>query len=325
VIAAKRAALLLARRQFDEAAALCRKMLEDIGDGPHPDVKMFAYKTLADIELQRERYSEAEEPYRSAIAIAREKFPPRVPVIELGLADVLLQLGRDAEVAVLLREIGQSSALNPPEHVRLLRLSARAAENRGELREALNCEREASAIEREILERNAEQSLRNARIIAETDLREREADLERERRRRVERELAEAVVELGDRKRLVDTVELRLRGALEKTGAGQDKMVTKALRETLAELRAGACAPESPLRYLNGVDDDFYRRLRQSYPDLTSKQERLCGLLRAGLSSREIGTLMGLEAEGLKAQRKRLRKRMGLHPQEKLETLLATV
>ena len=65
--------------------------------------------------------------------------------------------------------------------------------------------------------------------------------------------------------------------------------------------------------------------LRASYPDLTPKQERLCGLIRAGLSSREISTLMDLEAEGLKAQRKRLRKRLNLQPDERLEMVLAGV
>ena len=76
------------------------------------------------------------------------------------------------------------------------------AADRRLMRRALDLAREAFALERTILERQSEQSLRNARIVAETEMLERDADLERERRRRVERELADAVVQLGDRKRL---------------------------------------------------------------------------------------------------------------------------
>ncbi len=97
------------------------------------------------------------------------------------------------------------------------------------------------------------------------------------------------------------------------------------MRETLTELRSQTPSGGSPLRYLSGVDEDFYRRLRDICPGLTSKQERLCGLLRAGLSSKDIATLLDLGAEGLKAQRKRLRKKLNLHPDEGLESILSKI
>ena len=138
-------------------------------------------------------------------------------------------------------------------------------------------------------------------------------------------ELAEAVVSLGDRNRLVETVERKLRGALEGMEGEREKSVINVVRETLKELRPSSDIHESARHYLAGIDAEFYQRLRASYPDLTPKQERLCGLIRAGLSSREISTLMDLEAEGLKAQRKRLRKRLNLQPDERLEMVLAGV
>jgi DNA-binding CsgD family transcriptional regulator len=204
-------------------------------------------------------------------------------------------------------------------------MQAAIAEERGDLRGALDLARKAFALERAALERGTARSMRNARAVAETDLLEREADLERERRRRVERELAEAVVRLGDHGRVAETVERKLRDALSGADAGHGHSIARAMREMLAELRAEPARPDLRPRYLGGVDEGFYNRLRDLYPGLTPKQERLCGLLRAGLSSKDIATILHLGAEGLKAQRKRLRRKLNLAADERLETVLAEI
>jgi tetratricopeptide (TPR) repeat protein len=324
-IAAKRAQLFTATERYDEAVDLCAGILDAIGDQAYPDLRMYAHKTLGEIEERRFCDEEAEAHYRRAIEVSDREFPPRSPALQVRLAEVLYRLGRRDEVVALLDEIARSNALNPSEQVMALRLRASLAEDAGEVRRALDYERQAFTVERSLLERRAELSLRNARIVAETDLLEREAELERERRYRVERELAEATVALGDKKRVVEMIEQKLRDVLEGMDSRQERAAVKTLRETLASLRSQPYVVESPLRYLSSVDDEFYRRLRKKYPDLTSKQERLCGLLRAGLSSKEIASLLGLEAEGLKAQRKRLRKRLNLDMADRLETVLAEV
>ena len=149
--------------------------------------------------------------------------------------------------------------------------------------------------------------------------------LERERRQRLERELASAVVELSDRRRRVERVEDRLHSALERDVSSRDQTPTGFLREMLAELRAQNDEPAATERYVGSADDGFYRALRERSPDLTRKQERLCALIGAGHSSKEIETFMGIGAEGLKAQRKRLRKKLGLEQGESLEKMLAVM
>lgn len=321
-IASKRAYLLMRRGDYDEATAHCHWILETIGDRHFPNVEMHAYKTLADIEMCRERYENAIEPYRRAIEVSEKKLTHSTAPLKVYLANVYRRLERDNEALAILDAIAQADGMNQTEIMNSLRIRVAIAERQGDLRKALDYQREAFAIERSLLEERAADSLHNARIIAETDLLEREADAERERRRRLEHELADAIVELSDRKRMAEVMEQRLRKTLERGGADLERSTMKVLRETLTDIRAGVRTQESPLRYLSGVDEDFFRRLRSRCPDLTSKQERLCGLLRAGLASKEIANLMGLEAEGLKAQRKRLRKKLGLNPEERLETVL---
>jgi DNA-binding CsgD family transcriptional regulator len=323
VITAKRAQILAARERYEEAIDLCRWLL-DQPQLPLHDLRMFAHRTLAEIEWLREDYKAAEKSLRNAIVISDQEFPQRSPELRVYLAELLHKIGRSDDVMAILDGIAEAE-LSPAERTCALRLRSLIAENEGELDRALEYERVAGRVERELMQRRAEESLRNARIVAETDLLEREADLERERRRRVEHELAEAVVSLGDRNRLVETVERKLRNALEGMAAEREESVITMVRETLKELRPSPGPQEAARHYLAGIDAEFHRRLRASHPDLTPKQERLCGLIRAGLSSREISTLMGLEPAGLKAQRKRLRKRLGLQPDERLEVVLAEV
>lgn len=310
--------------RLDEATALCMEILDDIDRCTVP-VQIFINRSLGEIAMLKERYEEAEKHYRTALAIAEQKESPFTGGVRIQLAKLLHTLGRESEVLELL-EAGMAFEGNSrEEEIEALRLRATVVEAQGELASAIEYERKAFEIERVLLERRAEESLRNARIIAETDLLEREAEIERERRRRVEHELADAVVELGDRKRKSTTLEERLRTALQSAEGVDAGSATKVLEEALRELRTQTRGHESPLKYLSGVEDDFYRRLRERFPGLTSKQEQLCALLRAGLASKEIASLLGVEAEGLKTQRKRLRKRLGLGVDERLEVVLGEV
>jgi DNA-binding CsgD family transcriptional regulator len=314
--------LYAATNRIDEATELSGKIFADIEDNWFTG-QIAAHRTMAEIAEREERYEEAEKHRRRALEIGRQQPSLAVLGMELSLAELLHTMGRDAEVEELLDGIPSPSRMAQLEQIRMLRLRAAVAERKGELERALEYERDAFAMERELLERRAEESLRNARIVADTELLEREAELERERRRRLEHELADAMVEISDRQRIADAVEQRLREALRQAGVDQTSAATLMLRETLSELRTGSKPHESPLRYMSGVDEEFLHRLRQRCPDLTSKQERLCALLRAGLGSKEISTLLGLGMEGLKAQRKRLRKRLGLSAEERLESVLA--
>lgn len=324
-IGVKRAQVYNRTNRPELALRTCAQILRETNGLPVPDLIMATAVTMAESEVQRGDLAGAESHMRMALDVARAEFPQRAPQAAVRLADLLVRRGHDDDALELLDELGLPEVLNPSERVSSLRVRGTIAERRGELGEALRVEREAAAIERALLESRAEQNLNHARMVAEIDLLEREADLERERRQRLERELASAVVELSDRRRRVERVEDRLHSALERDVSSRDQTPTGFLREMLAELRAQNDEPAATERYVGSADDGFYRALRERSPDLTRKQERLCALIGAGHSSKEIETFMGIGAEGLKAQRKRLRKKLGLEQGESLEKMLAVM
>lgn len=63
------------------------------------------------------------------------------------------------------------------------------------------------------------------------------------------------------------------------------------------------------------IHENFFRHLKEQYPDLTSGDLRLCGLLRLNLPTKEISRLMNISIRGVDAARYRLRKKLGI-PQE---------
>ncbi len=64
--------------------------------------------------------------------------------------------------------------------------------------------------------------------------------------------------------------------------------------------------------------ENFFRRLKASYPDLTASDFRLCAYLRMNLSSKEIAPLLNISVRGVEEKRYRLRKKLNLKPEHNL-------
>ena len=64
--------------------------------------------------------------------------------------------------------------------------------------------------------------------------------------------------------------------------------------------------------------EDFFKRLKRSFPDLTQSDLKLCAYLKLNLSSKEIVPLLNISIRGVEIRRYRLRKRLGLSSDENL-------
>lgn len=67
---------------------------------------------------------------------------------------------------------------------------------------------------------------------------------------------------------------------------------------------------------------DYLHRLRNQFPELSSKDLRLASLLRLGLSSKEIATLLGISPGSVDTYRHRLRKKLSLEKQQSITDFL---
>ena len=73
------------------------------------------------------------------------------------------------------------------------------------------------------------------------------------------------------------------------------------------------------------VYEDFLKKLRESYPELTPKDLKLCAYLRMNLSSKEIAPLLNISVRGTEISRYRLRKKLKLGRDHNLTEFLMKV
>ena len=68
--------------------------------------------------------------------------------------------------------------------------------------------------------------------------------------------------------------------------------------------------------------EQFLKKMKNDFPDLTAKDLRLCAYLRMNLSSKEIAPLLGISVRGVENHRYRLRKKMGMEHDDNLIDLI---
>lgn len=66
------------------------------------------------------------------------------------------------------------------------------------------------------------------------------------------------------------------------------------------------------------VHEEFLKRIKVEYPDLTPRELKLCAYLRMNISSKEISVLMNISTRGVEISRYRLRKKLKLKREDNL-------
>lgn len=70
------------------------------------------------------------------------------------------------------------------------------------------------------------------------------------------------------------------------------------------------------------VHDNFMKRLREKYPDLSNNDILLCAYLKMNLTTKEIAPLMNISQRGVETMRYRLRKKLGLERDDSLSMFI---
>lgn len=77
--------------------------------------------------------------------------------------------------------------------------------------------------------------------------------------------------------------------------------------------------------HFDQVHENFLKRLRIGYPQLTPKDLKMCAYLRMNLSTKEIAPLMNISVRGVEISRYRLRKKLDLNRDDNLIDFLLNV
>lgn len=163
-----------------------------------------------------------------------------------------------------------------------------------------------------------EQKFREEALIAEKEI----VQLRNEKlRREVEfknRELAGSTMNIIHKNEVLSYSVGELKKALKKI---KDPIALVQVRELMKKVDAEFNSEQDWEQFemhFDQVHEDFLKRLRVEYPQLTPKDLRICAYLRMNLSTKEIAPLMNISVRGVEISRYRLRKKFDLSREENL-------
>lgn len=117
-------------------------------------------------------------------------------------------------------------------------------------------------------------------------------------------------------------------GRLKEVKSTDPRLQKEALTEILKELESKTNLEERAAliqQNIDKVNTEFYHHLLQQFPNLTKSEVDLCGLLKLNLSNKEIGALKNISADSVKMARNRLRKKIGIQPEEDIYAFMAKI
>ncbi len=68
----------------------------------------------------------------------------------------------------------------------------------------------------------------------------------------------------------------------------------------------------------NETNANYFKKLKEDYPELTPNDMKLCAYLRMNMSSKEIASLLNITVRGVELRRYRLRKKLNMDPDKNL-------
>lgn len=137
-------------------------------------------------------------------------------------------------------------------------------------------------------------------------------------------ELTSLSMQIVEKNRFINDVKL----AIEKIAQEADQEIQPLVRNVLRNIKKNISTQEDWQVFqeqFEKVHHDFIRNLSQHYPELTSMELKTCALIRTGLSSGEIASLLHVTRRNVETHRYRLRKKLNIASDIDLGTFLAGV
>lgn len=119
---------------------------------------------------------------------------------------------------------------------------------------------------------------------------------------------------------------MKVKDELEKQKAELTDRYPNYLYDRLMKLLDSSISSEDEWKvfeyHFDQTHENFFRRLKKQYPELTPGDLKLCAYLRMNLSSKELAPLLNINHKSVEVHRSRLRKKLRLTPDENLVEFL---
>jgi tetratricopeptide (TPR) repeat protein len=112
------------------------------------------------------------------------------------------------------------------------------------------------------------------------------------------------------------------------SGISSQKNAEQQIRSLLNELQTQNQISERSIGLqanIESVNEEFYEKLKAAFPGLTKSEIDLCGYIRINLSNKDISILKNVAASSVKMSKTRLRKKLGVSPDEDLYEFIRSI
>lgn len=134
------------------------------------------------------------------------------------------------------------------------------------------------------------------------------------------RELAASTMDLNSKNELLEII----KEDLKKTNTDENRSI-KSVITTINKNITGTDSWSVFKDAFESKDKDFFKKIKELHPSLTSNDLRLCAYLRLNLTSKEIAPMLNISVRSVEIKRYRLRKKMELAHEQGLSEYILSV
>ncbi len=159
---------------------------------------------------------------------------------------------------------------------------------------------------------NQQEIIRLRNEMLQVEVEQQKAQVEKNKK-----ELASLATSITRKNEVLDSIKKTLSNVSENLQSEQRKKITSIIQSIDKDIRIDEDW-ENFEHYFDQVHGDFIHRLKETYPQLTPSDLRMCAYLKMNLATKEIAPLLNISVRGVEISRYRLRKKLNLDPSENL-------
>lgn len=135
------------------------------------------------------------------------------------------------------------------------------------------------------------------------------------------RDLTELALDNTRKKEWTETILSKLNDLSTSDESEQKQAIRKIKAEMNNQLKLERRI-EALQQNVDSVNNEFYQKLIEKFPKLTKNERELCGLIKLGLSGKEIANIRHIETRSVIRAKNRLRNKIGLQPNSDIKIAL---
>lgn len=180
------------------------------------------------------------------------------------------------------------------------------------IRRRFELARKKSITEEQRKSRQREERLQREALEAEKEVIRMRNDQLRKGMKQKNKELANATYQMVHKNETLINLKDKLKVMVNSMRSDENKQLTRKLIKMINKDIDSDKQWEIFETHFENVHEEFLKRIKDAYPDLTPRELKLCAYLRMNISSKEVSVLMNISTRGVEIARYRLRKKLKL-------------